>query len=82
MELFKDFNNRTIVFIRFNPDGYTKGDKKVPSSFKYHKTLDIPAIRDKKEWTTRIDLLKQTIDFHLVNIPTKELTIEKLFYDD
>jgi hypothetical protein len=39
MELFVDFNNRPIVFIRFNPDTYTVDGKKTLSSFKIHRTI-------------------------------------------
>jgi hypothetical protein len=54
MELFQDFGNRPIVFIRFNPDSYiNEKNKKIPSSFKMHKALDVPMIRDQKEWTKR-----------------------------
>lgn len=50
MELFKDFGNSLIVFIRFNPDSYiNENNKKVLSSFKIHKILDVPIIRDIKE---------------------------------
>jgi len=59
MELFQDFGNRPIVFIRFNPDNYINIDgKKVLSSFKYHKTLDVPMIRDSKEWVGRLNVFK------------------------
>jgi hypothetical protein len=82
MELFQDFNNRPIVFIRFNPDSYVKDGKKFLSSFKMHKTLDVPVIRDKKEWNNRLDVLKETINKFLENIPEKEITNEFLFYDE
>lgn len=83
MELFKDFGNRPIVFIRFNPDSYINSEsKKIPSSFKYHTTLGVPMIRDKEEWESRLNILKDTIDKHLITIPEKEVTIEYLFYDN
>ena len=82
MELFQDFNCRPIVFIRFNPDSYIKDDKKFNSSFKMHKTLDVPVIRDKKEWNIRLDLLKKQISYYINNLPEKEVTNEYLFYND
>ncbi len=83
MELFQDFCNRPIVFIRFNPDTYiNENGKKVLSSFKYHKTLDVPMIRNKEEWDNRLKILKNTIVKWLKNIPKKEITIEKLFFDN
>mgnify|MGYP003402185235 CR=1 FL=1 len=82
MELFQDFGNRPIVFIRFNPDSYIKNSKKMPSSFKYHNTLGVPMIRDQKEWDSRLDVLKEIINKHLITIPNKEITNEYLFYDN
>ena len=82
MELFQDFGNRSIVFIRFNPDSYINEDgKKITSSFKMHKKLDVPMIRDQKEWSGRLDVLKETINKHLITIPNKEITYEYLFYN-
>ena len=75
MELFQDFGNRPIVFIRFNPDSYVnEQNKKIPSSFKMHKKLDLPMIRDQKEWESRLNLLEKTINKHLITIPNKEIT--------
>jgi EsV-1-7 cysteine-rich motif len=82
MELFVDVGSRPVVFIRFNPDKYTdKNNKKIPSSFKYHKTLQVPLIRDANEWTNRMNTLIKTIEYNLENIPEKEVTIINLFYD-
>jgi Holliday junction resolvasome RuvABC endonuclease subunit len=82
MELFQDLGNRPIVFIRFNPDSYIdEEDNEVKSSFKYHSSLGVPFIRDKDEWNNRLQKLKDTLDYHLHNIPTKEVTVENLFYD-
>jgi hypothetical protein len=82
MELFQDFNSRPIIFIRFNPDAYQKDDKKILSSFKMHKTLDVPMIRERKEWQNRLNLLKETINKWLTKIPQKEVTNEYLFYNE
>ena len=82
MELFQDFGNRPIVFIRFNPDSYiNEKNEKIPSSFKMHKALDVPMIRKQKEWASRLDVLKETINKWLNVIPEKEITNEYLFYD-
>ena len=82
MELFQDFCNRPIVFIRFNPDSYINEGKKKLSSFKTHKLSGVPMIRDKKEWSNRLICLKICIEKWLNNIPEKEITNEYLFYDD
>jgi hypothetical protein len=82
MELFQDFGNRPIVFIRFNPDSYiNEKNEKIQSSFKMHKALDVPMIKDQKEWESRLYVLKGTINKWLNVIPEKEVTNEYLFYD-
>ena len=82
MELFQDFGNRPIIFIRFNPDNYiNKENKKILSSFKYHKSTGIPLIRDKKEWNNRLSIVKEMIKKYLNIIPEKEVTNVFLFYD-
>jgi EsV-1-7 cysteine-rich motif len=82
MEIFGDTNNRPIIFIRFNPDSYIdKNNNKIKSSFKMHKKLDVPIIRNPIEWRDRLIKLKEIIEYHICNIPEKTITIEKLFYD-
>lgn len=73
--------NRPLVFIRFNPDNYIEDGKNISSSFKYHKILDIPIIKDQKEWNNRLELLKETVNKFILTIPEKEITNEYLFYD-
>jgi hypothetical protein len=81
-ELFQDFGNRPVVFVRFNPDAYTDATgKRVKSCFVYHKRLDVPCTPDKKEWYKRTNVLLQTVEKHLVEVPTKEITVEYLFYN-
>jgi len=79
MELFAALGNRPLVMIRFNPDKYTKKGVKVQGCFKDNKTsLSI----NKKEWDKRISALMAEIDYHIYNIPEKEITIEYMYYDD
>jgi hypothetical protein len=81
MELFQDFGNRPIVFIRFNPDKYINKNKKFSSSFKLCKKTGISIIKTQKEWQNRLNLLKETINKSLIKIPEREITYEYLFYD-
>ena len=81
MELFQDFGNRPIVFIRFNPDNYISNNKKIKSCFKIHKTHGIPIINDKSNWNERLELLKETINKWLIEIPGKEITCEYLYFN-
>ena len=80
MEIFKDLGNRPIVFIRFNPDGYVKDNKRHNSCFKYHKQHGTPIIANQKEWDKRLTTLKDTIKHHMNNIPNKEVSLEHLFF--
>ena len=80
MQLFQDFGNRPLVIIRFNPDSYVKEGKKFKSCFKVHKVHGIPIIDERSNWANRLEKLKESVNKWLVNIPTKEVTTEFLFY--
>ena len=80
MELFQDFGDRPIVFIRFNPDSYRdESGTRVGGCFTRDKkgSLDVC----EQEWDRRVDSLVSTIQRWLVNVPTKEVTEEILFYN-
>jgi len=82
MEIFQDFGNRPIIFIRFNPDKYiNKKGEKIESCFRNQNQLNIPIIKSKKNWNLRLELLKRTISKWIIDIPEKEITYEYLFYD-
>lgn len=81
MQLFTDTANRPLVIIRLNPDGYVKKDgSKVPSCFGRHQRLDVPLVK-KKEWAIRTSVLEEHVMHHLHNVPEKEITVVRLFYD-
>ena len=80
MELFQDFGNRPMIFIRFNPDSYTDKGKKVKSCFNTHKKLDVP-IKNEKELSLRLSKLQETMNKWIITIPEREITYEYLFYD-
>jgi hypothetical protein len=83
MELSQDVSHRPIVFIRFNPDGYTDGNgNKISSCWKINKTSGIIQINKKKEveWTNRLDTLIETIQYWIDNPSEKTIEIVKLFY--
>ena len=83
-ELYTDLGDRPLILIRFNPDAYIKDGKKMPSSFKTHRSLDVPIIANEEEWSMRIDLLTETIEKYINNIPQEkdQLTIEYLFFNE
>ena len=72
-----------IVFIRFNPDGYTADGIKVPSCFGTHARLGTCVVRKKHEaaWQQRLETLRQTIKRHIDNVPCQNITEEHLYYD-
>jgi hypothetical protein len=78
MELFQDLGNRPLIMIRFNPDEYIVDNIK-GGCFTYTKTGILSV--NKKEFSTRIGVLIEKIQFHMKNIPNKEITLEKLYYD-
>ncbi len=71
MSLFQCLGNRPIVFIRLNPDGKEK-------MFSFNK---IGEIKKTKHFDKKFIKLKEKIDFHINNIPKKEITIDYLFYE-
>jgi hypothetical protein len=79
MQLFQDLGNRKLVLIRINPDKYKKGDIKISNCFKFDKNNTIKCVT--KEFNERYNKLVERIQHFLNNEPTKELTIEKLFFD-
>jgi hypothetical protein len=80
MELFEDIGNRPIIVLRLNPDSYVdKDEEKHKSCFSYTKTGIIHV--DKKEWEKRTKKFMKRFDYWLTHIPTKEVTIEKFFYN-
>ena len=79
MTLFEDLGNRPLILIRFNPDRYYENDEKYQSIFTFDEKNNI--IANKEELEKRIKILLETINYHRENIPEKEVTEIKLFYD-
>lgn len=82
MELFEDAGSRPLVMIRFNPDSYIdKDEMKVISCFTRSKDKGMLELFE-PEWNRRIQLLTDTIDKYLENLPEQEITLVKLFYNE
>ena len=82
-ELFTDFADRPIVFIRFNPDEYMdKNGVKQPSCFRTVDRFGVLTISNKDTWNDRLQSLKQSIDYFFETIPLEPITIINLFYDE
>ena len=79
MEIFQDLGNRPIVFLRFNPDSYKDKDGNIIQGC-FKKTTRANNSLQKGEWNSRINTLKERIDYHLKICPDKEVSVEHLFY--
>jgi hypothetical protein len=84
MELSQDVNHRPLVFIRFNPDDYMTAEKRITSCWAYNK-LGVCTIKKtkQKEWTTRLEALRDQITYWTDSAHQTEKTVEvmHLFYD-
>jgi hypothetical protein len=82
MEISQDLGHRPIIFIRFNPDGYTNSEGKViKSCWKMNKLGIMTIVSTKKsEWESRIESLKEQIKYWIENPSEKTIEIVELFY--
>jgi hypothetical protein len=81
MELSKDLNHRSIVFIRFNPDDYVdKNNIKHKSCWKISKT-GLINIDNIDLWNKRLNNLKNQIEYWISNQTTKLIEIIELYYN-
>jgi hypothetical protein len=83
MELSQDVGHRPIIFIRFNPDDYVdKDNNKITSCWSINnKGICIVKKTKLKEWDTRLNILKDSIDYWCNNNTNKTVEIVQLFYD-
>ena len=80
MLLFKDCGDRPIVFIRLNPDRYRVGKIKYDSCFNNTKAGSLSVV--KKDFIKRMVAVVTLIERYKCELPVKEVTIERLFYDE
>ena len=78
VELYEDIGFRKIIFLRFNPDGYTEGKKKYASPFRYTPTGILSL--NQSEFDRRMTALVARIHAHRTQEPSEQLTVEYLFY--
>jgi len=81
MMLSEDVAHRPIIFIRFNPDGYTVNGKKIKSCWGKTKTGIMKVMRP-KEWAERLECLAEEVARAIPIIPEKTITQRNLFYDE
>lgn len=78
--LYEDTGFRNVVFLRFNPDGYTEANKRYRSPFGYTPTGMIRI--DKEELDRRMIMLIEQIEAYQNMIPEDPIYIQYLFYGD
>jgi Holliday junction resolvase len=78
MELFRDVGSRPVVFVRFNPDGYNGvgGCFRDDVDKNGERVLTVLP-----EWRVRVKELVRVVGEHMVNIPNREVTETRLFFD-
>ena len=82
MELSQDLAHRPIVFIRFNPDEYQKGDTTITSCWGTdQKGICVVKKSKKVEWVDRLSVLGETIEYWLKHRTNKTVEIIQLFYN-
>ena len=86
MEISQDVGHRPLVFIRFNPDDYIIGEKKVTSCWTIRKNgvCGVSKVKSKaKEWEARLCALKSEISYwtNPENITDKTVEVVQLFFD-
>ncbi len=82
-ELMEDLKYENTVFIRFNPDSYYDfNKKKINSCWDYNSRGRIFICDNMKiEWNSRLQILKDTVQYWLDNRPDKLIEVVQLFYD-
>jgi hypothetical protein len=84
MELSQDLGHRPIVFIRFNPDNYTKNATNITSCWGQDKKGICVVKKSKKnEWNERLHTLEEHINYWVnpANMTNKTIETIQLFYD-
>ena len=84
MELSQDLGHRPIVFIRFNPDEYTKNETNISSCWGVDKKgICVVKKSKKEEWSERLKCLEEHINYWTTpeNTTSKTVEIIQLYYD-
>jgi hypothetical protein len=80
MELSQDVAHRPIIFIRFNPDGYTD-KKRIPSCWGIDGR-GMCVVKKQNDWVKRLSTLEFQVNYWMKNQPAKTIEIVQLFYDN
>jgi len=83
-ELWQDVGERPLVFVRFNPDEYTRADgSKVTSCWGYTEKRELPHVKTSKiaEWDQRLQHLLESVNYWIANVPGRSIETVELYYD-
>lgn len=82
MQLSQDVGHRPMVFLRFNPDSYTKQDGTTISSCWGVNGLGVLVLKKskRKEWDERMQVLKDHVQYWMEHPTEKTIEINELFY--
>jgi hypothetical protein len=82
MEISQDLGHRPIVFIRFNPDGYTdETGIAIKSCWKINNLGIMQIIKTREpEWNERLENLKKCIHYWTENSTEKTVEVIELYY--
>jgi len=73
---------KTVVFIRFNPDGYLDSQRvRHKSCWCTNSSTGAIEVSDTQQWQTRLKQLNKVVVAQLQAIPSKSLSTIYLFYD-
>ncbi|KAG2977861.1 hypothetical protein PC121_g23356 [Phytophthora cactorum] len=81
MELYGDFGNRPLVFVRINPDAYKLNGKRVKGAFSTSKS-DGQLKVNAKELARRCADVLDMVDHHMKTTPDRAITVEYLYFSD
>ena len=84
MQISQDIGHRPLIFIRFNPDDYIDcSGNNIASCWTTTAKTGIIKIKNNDEWSKRLHLLKETIEYWTNEENKTEKTVEtiQLFYD-
>ena len=84
MQLSQDLGHRPIVFIRFNPDDYTRSDVNISSCWGLNNQgICVVKKNKKEEWMQRLHALEEQTNYWInpENKTSKMIEIIQLFYD-
>ena len=80
MEISRDLGHRDIIFIRFNPDGYTDENNNKICSCWENKDRQLQ-IKSQNEWNNRLKKLEEEINYWINNNSNMIIKVIKLYYD-